>query len=221
MDLFSAWQQGHGFVGSRAELLVKLDEIGQAARRAPNATDRAAEGAKLKWLREQIEMRVLGFGWTHHRTFWSSTNDETVGTVDALVGSLCDIITEEIAAKRLNELPTAAQPPPCRVRTMKQLGTPCIDAQQLASKVCARHADAHRHAPHASHAAASADASVRAACPHARIQPPDVLLTRHHAVPRLGRAYLARSSCGSSLASGWSRWRSTARSTRTSGRSRR
>ena len=37
--------------------------------------------------------------------FLSSVNDETVGTVDALVDSLYPIITEERAAKRLNELP--------------------------------------------------------------------------------------------------------------------
>jgi len=41
---------------------------------------------KLDWLREQIEMRVIGLCWVEFRAHWSSTNDERIGSVEDLTG---------------------------------------------------------------------------------------------------------------------------------------
>lgn len=41
---------------------------------------------KLDWLREQIEMGVIGLCWVEFRAHWSSTNDERIGSVEDLTG---------------------------------------------------------------------------------------------------------------------------------------
>lgn len=41
---------------------------------------------KLDWLREQIEMRVIGLCWVEFKSHWSSGNNETIGTVEDLTG---------------------------------------------------------------------------------------------------------------------------------------
>lgn len=41
---------------------------------------------KLNWLREQIEMRVIGLCWVEFKAQWSSTKDEEVGTIEDLTG---------------------------------------------------------------------------------------------------------------------------------------
>ena len=35
---------------------------------------------KLNWLREQIEMRSIGLGWTELKGQWFSSSDENTGT---------------------------------------------------------------------------------------------------------------------------------------------
>jgi hypothetical protein len=39
---------------------------------------------ELKYLRNEIEMRVFGLGWSQFETRWSSSSDEAVGTVEYL-----------------------------------------------------------------------------------------------------------------------------------------
>lgn len=40
----------------------------------------------LDWLREQVEMRVIGLCWVEFRTNWSSSKDEDVGSIQLLTG---------------------------------------------------------------------------------------------------------------------------------------
>jgi hypothetical protein len=44
-------------------------------------------------------------------------------------------LAHETAERRLNNLPKEAAPPPLRMRTLKDLGTPSIDAEELAGRV--------------------------------------------------------------------------------------
>jgi len=43
-------------------------------------------------LRNEIEMRVIGLGWLQFETRWSSSSDESVGTVEYLLLLLKDIL---------------------------------------------------------------------------------------------------------------------------------
>lgn len=83
---------------------------------------------KLDWLREQIEMRVIGFGWVEYKTQWSSGRDEGVGSVSDLIGQLKEIL--EAQADR--DVPEAAVAPIMQRKTFKELGTPTVQAEQLA-----------------------------------------------------------------------------------------
>ena len=69
------------------------------------------ESQQLEYLRKQIEMRVLALGWTQYATRWSNNKDSKVGTVEHLKALLKEILTEEVTARRLKELPTEAAPP--------------------------------------------------------------------------------------------------------------
>lgn len=51
----------------------------------------ASSQMQLDWLREQIEMRVIGLSWIEFKTKWSSGKDEDVGTIDDLKGTGCAI----------------------------------------------------------------------------------------------------------------------------------
>ena len=87
---------------------------------------------KLDWLREQIEMRVIGLGFEEFKPAWSSTNDENIGTVDDLFDLLRDILLEERDRSCSGELPECAVVPQMRRKTFKELGTPTV---QVASSV--------------------------------------------------------------------------------------
>ena len=86
------------------------------------------------YLKEQIEMRVLGLGWTQFATAWSSAKDAHVGTVVHLQKLLEDILIYEMAQRRLQRIPTEAAPPEMKARTMKELGTATCDALELAAQ---------------------------------------------------------------------------------------
>ena len=94
---------------------------------------RKREQLKLNWLREQIQMRVLGFNWTEFKTNWCSGNDEHVGTAEQLAGHLKEIIAEEIERDRAGELPEAACAPIMHRKVFKPLGTLTPDAAELTS----------------------------------------------------------------------------------------
>ena len=118
LELFDAWQ------ASRAK---SKDEVATVLRGKP-------EAQQLEYLRKQIEMRVLGLGWTKFATRWSSNKNARIGTVEHLTELLNEIILEEISLARLKRLPTEAAPPQDRLRELKQLGTLDADAAALEGK---------------------------------------------------------------------------------------
>ena len=114
-ELFAAWQQ------QRAQSVAEVDAY---------LVDRP-EAQQLEFLRKQIEMRVLGCGMTQYTTRWSSSSDVRIGTVAHLRELLDEIITEEMALKRLKRLPREAAQPQFvqRAAGATQLGT--VDADVL------------------------------------------------------------------------------------------
>ena len=90
---------------------------------------------KLDWLREQIEMRVIGLGFDEFKPAWPSSKDEAVGTVADLSVLLDDILREELERNRDGTLPEAAVVPQMRRKTYKELGTPTVQAKALADHV--------------------------------------------------------------------------------------
>lgn len=85
---------------------------------------------RLDWLREQIEMRVIGLRWVEFKSHWSSSGDEHVGTVDDLTQQLRDILVDE--AER--PIPKAAAAPIMQRKTFRSLGTPTAQAHLLSDQ---------------------------------------------------------------------------------------
>lgn len=85
---------------------------------------------QLDWLREQIEMRVVGLGWIEFKIQWSSGSDAEVGTVSSLRSQLSDILIEEVE----RTIPEAAPAPIMTRKTFKQLGSWTAQAEQLSSQ---------------------------------------------------------------------------------------
>lgn len=96
---------------------------------------------KLDWLREQIEMRVIGLGFEEFKPAWSSSTDENIGTVDDLSDLLRDILMEERDRACARQLPKRAVVPQMRRKNFKELGTPTLQAELLADKVLELPAD--------------------------------------------------------------------------------
>ena len=90
---------------------------------------------KLDWLREQIEMRVIGLGFVEFKTPWSSSADDTVGTVEDLSILLKEILGYENSMRIDGELPTAAAVPIMKRKSFKELGTPTVQANELAGTI--------------------------------------------------------------------------------------
>ena len=81
--------------------------------------DGSAKVAPQKaYLKEQIEMRVLGLGWVQFATAWSSGKDAHVGSVAHLRKLLEEILVYEIAQRRLQRIPTDAAAPEMKARTI-------------------------------------------------------------------------------------------------------
>ena len=96
------------------------------------------EAQQLEYLRYQIEMRVLGLGWSEYATRWSSAADSRIGTVAHLTKLLEELIKEETARKRfpadsVSGLPTEAAPPQLAAGGSTQLGTLDADAVEVRS----------------------------------------------------------------------------------------
>ena len=73
MELFEAWEE-EGGQRVRSCAAIKVALLDANGRQKP-------ESQQLEWLRYQIEMRVLGLGWTQYATRWSSSKDSRIGTV--------------------------------------------------------------------------------------------------------------------------------------------
>lgn len=85
---------------------------------------------QLDWLREQIEMRVVGLGWIEFKSHWSSSADENVGSVADLTNQLAEILEEE----QERQIPEAAPAPIMQRKSFRTLGTPTAQAEELASQ---------------------------------------------------------------------------------------
>ena len=79
LSFFQRWQTRG--VRSIREMTVQLAKI-------------AGNQAKLDWLREQCEMRVIGLSF-NYKLQWGSSKDEDIGTVEDLTGHLKEILEEE------------------------------------------------------------------------------------------------------------------------------
>ena len=132
MELYEAWAEPGG---QRARSAKEV----QAALLDVNGRQKP-EVQQLEYLRYQIEMRVLGLGWTQYATRWSSSKDSRVGTVAHLQQLLEEILSEERGRERFERgtakgLPSEAAPPQGEWRDTKQLGTLDADAQAVRSRV--------------------------------------------------------------------------------------
>lgn len=94
---------------------------------------RKREQLKLNWLREQIQMRVVGLSWTEYKTPWTSGSDEEVGSVDQLRIHLIEIIETERERESEGELPDSVCLPVMQRKVFKPLGTLTVQAQSLSS----------------------------------------------------------------------------------------
>ena len=80
-------------------------------------------------------MRVIGLGFTEFKTAWSSSKDETVGTVADLSAVLTEILMEEEERRVCRELPEVAVVPVMKRKSYKELGDPTVQATQLTGTI--------------------------------------------------------------------------------------
>lgn len=90
----------------------------------------SSDQLRLDFLREQIEMRVIGLGWIEFKTQWSSGKDDNVGSIADLIAQLTDILLEESE----RPIPEAAPAPIMSRKTFKELGTPTAQAQSMSDQ---------------------------------------------------------------------------------------
>lgn len=89
-------------------------------------------------------MRVIGLSWNEWRTPWSSSSDETVGTVEQLLQHLREVLERERLLGDRQELPDKeyalsskdalaeeCPAPLLQRKTYKALGTPTVQADAL------------------------------------------------------------------------------------------
>ena len=89
------------------------------------------ESEVLMFLRKQIDMRVLGCGWSEFATRWSSNKDSKIGTVAHLRKLLGELLEHETTARRMKELPEEAALPQQVRRSLGTLGTVDDDAVEI------------------------------------------------------------------------------------------
>lgn len=125
LSFFERWQLRG--VESTREIKAVLSDYGP---------DRQQE--QLDWLREQIEMRVIGLGWHTDKPKWFSASDENIGTVQQLTDHLDGLLKKEAQMRAMHELPSkmakvaeACPAPQMQRKTFKSLGTPTVQADAL------------------------------------------------------------------------------------------
>ena len=84
---FQAYMTPGRAMTSKEDVATELKRLSK-----PVGGKAGGEAPKKAFLREQIEMRVLGLGWTQFSTAWSSTKDSTVGSVRQLQLRLEEIL---------------------------------------------------------------------------------------------------------------------------------
>ena len=128
ISFFKKWRSRG--VESAAAMRTKLGELAGAEADARKATQ-----AQLDYLRLQIEMRVIGLGFTEFKTPWSSGKDEHVGSVGDLTQLLEAILMEEHERAACGELPEVAVIPVMKRKTFKALGDPTVQAGTLGATI--------------------------------------------------------------------------------------
>ena len=128
LSFFKKWKSRG--VESAAAMRTKLGEIAEA-----ESDTRKATQAQLDYLRLQIEMRVVGLGFSEFKTPWSSGKDEHVGTVADLTELLKKILKEEHEREACGELPEVAVVPVMKRKTFKALGDPTVQAGELGATI--------------------------------------------------------------------------------------
>ena len=89
-DRFEEYQNGQGVI-SATEMVETLDRI-------------QAMSGKQTWLRQQIEMRVNGLGWSDLATTWQQKGESLEDSVDRLRVHLKDVLVEERVRERRGEI---------------------------------------------------------------------------------------------------------------------
>ena len=135
LSFFARWKERG--VASAAVAEAALTEIDSRSQleETTAARRRRLTQLKLNYLREQIEMRVIGVGFDEFKAAWSSSKNEDIGTVQSLTEHLHEILMEEDQRRREGTLPANAVVPQMRRKTYKELGTPTLQAGDLAGKV--------------------------------------------------------------------------------------
>eukprot|EP00965_Chrysotila_dentata_P151673 5012760-Pleurochrysis_carterae.AAC.1 len=112
----------------------KYSAPGRAAPTLAAARTRLVElssaASQHAYLREQIEMRVLGLGLTEHAISWSAGGAQRPNA--ELLAALGMAMAAESRLRADGALPTEAVAPRAKPKTKKQLGTPTVDAEELA-----------------------------------------------------------------------------------------
>eukprot|EP00965_Chrysotila_dentata_P241500 6204316-Pleurochrysis_carterae.AAC.2 len=86
---------------------------------------------KYDFLREQLEMRVLGLVLAEHAISWSPSGKQRLN--DKLLYALAKSLKAESQLRAAGALPTeAAAVPRMKNKTFKQLAKPTVDADELA-----------------------------------------------------------------------------------------
>ena len=94
----------------------------------------AASFVTNAYLREQIELRVLGFGWSDLACKWGEDSERVAEKAIRLLGHLKEVLVEEGVRRRNDAIPTEPPMPEFRAKELKQLGTPTADALELAKR---------------------------------------------------------------------------------------
>jgi hypothetical protein len=74
LELYNAWVAQRATSADAVQAALMFTDKDNKLKDKP-------ETEKLEYLRLQIEMRVLGLGWTQYATRWSSQADDKIGTV--------------------------------------------------------------------------------------------------------------------------------------------
>lgn len=73
---------------------------------------------------------MLGFGWSDLSAPWKKSNESVDQSIARLLAHLSDVL----AAEREREIPNEPPMPDFKAKTLKQLGRPTEDAQELAQR---------------------------------------------------------------------------------------
>lgn len=96
--------------------------------------DIEAGNGRLAYLREQIELRVLGFGWREFAVPWKRGDEDLNSSILRLTSHLKALLVEEKARATRGEIPNEPWIPDFEAKTVKNLGKPTADSLALARK---------------------------------------------------------------------------------------